>query len=961
MTSQSKDRIEKDALLENNELREEVAELKARLAESEDTLRAIHGGEVDAIMVSTDAGEQVYTLKGAEEPYRVLFEQLNESALTISKDGGILYCNQSFAKAMKMSLEKVIGSNLASYVHPSDESTLRELLERSIVGPVRADVMFESRDGTSVPMQLSITFLPLVNVPTYCIVAYDLTERIKTEEALRSTNEWLEEKVQERTRELSESEHLFRTSVQSISDGLGVYSAVRDDIGQIVDFRTVFVNEAGCKLNLMSCEEQVGRDLTKLFPDFREQPIFKDYLHLVETGEPMQARSREADEVYGGGCRILRAYDYQANKLGDGFVVVWRDVTEREKIEETLKESEAKYRLLHDTMLQGVVFQNADGTIISMNPAAERILVRSPDEFIGSSSVGQERYTIQEDGTPFPGMEHPAMVALRTGKEVRDVVMGMYDHPEKTYRWIIVNAVPLFRPGEDRPYQVYTTFNDITERKRAEEALKESETKYRDLFETVQEVFYIDRLIYDKEGNVVDWIFEDLNPAGLKLLGFKDRDDAKGKKGSEVLGPEVASFYLPMIEEARRAGKAVTFEYDSPAVNKEFLTSYVVHGDRLISAQMDITEIKRIEHLVEEERARLQTVLDTLPTGVFIADATGRMVEINDAVKQIWGMDAPLVDSVDRYVEYKGWHPDTGERYKAEDWALARALTKGELIVGEVIDIERFDGRRATILNSAAPIKNQNGKIIGAVVTAQDVTEIKKAEENLKRSNAELQQFAYVASHDLQEPLRMVVSNLSRLEKRNKDLLDDKSKEYIHFAVDGGTRMRSLIDDLLDYSRIETKGKKLVPVDMNAVVAKTLTVLKIPIEENNAEIIVEPLPTITGDETQMSQVMQNLIGNAIKFHGDERPKIEVSSRQNSREWIIAVKDNGIGIKMEYADKIFQMFQRLHTREKYQGTGVGLAIVKKIVERHGGRIWVESTEGKGSTFMFTLPKVSGGGN
>ncbi len=150
----------------------------------------------------------------------------------------------------------------------------------------------------------------------------------------------------------------------------------------------------------------------------------------------------------------------------------------------------------------------------------------------------------------------------------------------------------------------------------------------------MQEVFYIDRLIYDMEGNVVDWIFEDLNPAGLKLLGFKDRDEAKGKKESEVLGPEVASFYLPMIEEARRAGKAVTFEYDSPAVNKEFLTSYVVHGDRLISAQMDITEIKRIEHLVEEERARLQTVLDTLPTGVFIADATGRMVEINDAVNR---------------------------------------------------------------------------------------------------------------------------------------------------------------------------------------------------------------------------------------------------------------------------------------------------------------------------------------
>ncbi len=243
-------------------------------------------------------------------------------------------------------------------------------------------------------------------------------------------------------------------------------------------------------------------------------------------------------------------------------------------------------------------------------------------------------------------------------------------------------------------------------------------------------------------------------------------------------------------------------------------------------------------------------------------------------------------------------------------------------------------------------------------MTVQDVTEIRRAEENLMRSNIELQAFAYVASHDLQEPLRMVVSNLSRLEKGYKDQLDPKAQEYIHFAVDGGTRMRSLIDDLLDYSRVDTKGKEFVPVDMHKVVESVLKVLKLPIEENKAEVIVGPLPTISGDKTQMSQVMQNLISNAIKFHGDERPKIEVSSRQNSREWIIAVKDNGIGLKMEYADKIFQMFQRLHTNEKYQGTGVGLAIVKKIIERHGGRIWVESKEGEGSTFTFTLPKVGG---
>jgi light-regulated signal transduction histidine kinase (bacteriophytochrome) len=229
-----------------------------------------------------------------------------------------------------------------------------------------------------------------------------------------------------------------------------------------------------------------------------------------------------------------------------------------------------------------------------------------------------------------------------------------------------------------------------------------------------------------------------------------------------------------------------------------------------------------------------------------------------------------------------------------------------------------------------------------------------KADEELKRSNDELQQFAYVASHDLQEPVRMVINYLSLLERRNKDRLDPKSVEYLNFALDGGVRMRQLISDLLLYSRIDTQGKEIAPVNMQEVVSKTLILLKVPIEESKADVIVNPLPIIMADESQMMQVMQNLISNALKFHGLERPLIRVSSTQGAKEWTFAVKDNGIGLNMRYADKIFQMFQRLHTGSEYPGTGVGLAVAKKIIDRHGGRIWVESEEGKGATFFFTIP-------
>jgi light-regulated signal transduction histidine kinase (bacteriophytochrome) len=224
----------------------------------------------------------------------------------------------------------------------------------------------------------------------------------------------------------------------------------------------------------------------------------------------------------------------------------------------------------------------------------------------------------------------------------------------------------------------------------------------------------------------------------------------------------------------------------------------------------------------------------------------------------------------------------------------------------------------------------------------------------LKRSNAELQQFVYVASHDLQEPLRMVTSYLSLMERTFKHQLDPKAIEYIDHAMEGGNRMRELINDVLAYSRVDSQGKKFVPVDMGEVVAKVLAILRVMIEDTKAEVNIDPLPTISAYESQMIQVIQNLIANALKFHGQDRPMIQISSSMGEKEWTFSIKDNGIGFEMKDAEKIFLMFQRLHSREEYAGTGIGLALTKKIVERHGGRIWVESMPGKGATFFFSIP-------
>jgi light-regulated signal transduction histidine kinase (bacteriophytochrome) len=217
-----------------------------------------------------------------------------------------------------------------------------------------------------------------------------------------------------------------------------------------------------------------------------------------------------------------------------------------------------------------------------------------------------------------------------------------------------------------------------------------------------------------------------------------------------------------------------------------------------------------------------------------------------------------------------------------------------------------------------------------------------------------LEQFAYVASHDLQEPLRMISSFLQLLQMRYSGQLDSDADEFINFAVEGAKRMQNLIQDLLAYSRVTTKGNEFKDIKMEEALEQALVNLKMSIEENNANITHDPLPIITADYSQMIQLLQNLIGNSIKYRSDKIPEIHISAQEKDNDWIFSVEDNGIGIDPQYSDQVFQIFKRLHTNEEYKGTGIGLAITKRIIERHSGRIWVESELGKGSKFYFTIP-------
>jgi two-component system CheB/CheR fusion protein len=271
--------------------------------------------------------------------------------------------------------------------------------------------------------------------------------------------------------------------------------------------------------------------------------------------------------------------------------------------------------------------------------------------------------------------------------------------------------------------------------------------------------------------------------------------------------------------------------------------------------------------------------------------------------------------------------------------------TKGEVILDEEGKPVWFSGTMQNITqrnHAELKLKELNA-------------DLEKRAAELKASNAELERFAYVASHDLQEPLRMVTSFLALLQKKHSKEFDETSKKYIHFAVDGAERMKGLIQDLLQYSKLDASNIKFTSFNLQEAVEQVLHILALSIKENEAVIHVGPLPVINGNKLQVTQLFQNLLGNALKYRSEKTPEIEIECKEENDQWLFSIRDNGIGIDPKYFDKIFVIFQRLHNKNEYSGTGIGLAICKKIIESHGGRIWVDSHPHQGSTFHFTLKK------
>src|SRR5580658_9643908 len=548
------------------------------------------------------------------------------------------------------------------------------------------------------------------------------------------------------------------------------------------------------------------------------------------------------------------------------------------------------------------------------------------------------------------GVEYRAVIGRMQDEERRLLALRLADAQRSTSQIKITLILGTFVGLLITVAAGWSVQRDNLRRETAEEALQESERKYRMLIDGVKDYAI---LMLGPRGEIRSWnpgsermsgcTYEEV--AGLNFSRFFPAEDIKLGRPEEILRRAAAS------GEYEEQGMRVRKDGTRYQVRTTFTASRdpagKLRGFSVISR--DLTENR-------ESETKYRGLLEAAPDAMVVVNQGGEIVLLNVQAEKQFGYrrDELLGQKVTNIIPI-----GFAERLIADDLRSAEDASAQQIGTGIELIAERKDGSEFPIEIMLSPLQSPEGTLVTAAIRdisvrkAAAVVLLQKVDE-LNRSNEELGQFAYIASHDLQEPLRMVASYTQLLSRRYKGKLDADADEFIAFAVDGASRMQRLIQDLLAYSRVGTKGKDLLVTSSEDALQQALVNLRGAVADSGAQVTHDPLPTVLADDMQLTQLFQNLIGNGIKYQNPGVPRVHISAAKNGgNKWTFSVKDNGLGIDPQYFGRIFGMFQRLHKREEFAGTGIGLAICKKIVERHGGSISVASQPGQGSTFSFAL--------
>ena len=618
-----------------------------------------------------------------------------------------------------------------------------------------------------------------------------------------------------------------------------------------------------------------------------------------------------------------------------------------------VQEDEEVLQQFFGASLEMLCIAGFDGYFKRLNPAWSKTLGYTEEELMSRPYI-EFVHPNDRDATKVEAQK-------TTGGKNVVWFQNRYRCRDGSYRWLQWRAVP----DEERGL-IYAVARDVTEQRRTEEKLRLASSWQRAILDSANFTIISTR---------PDGIIETMNAGALRELGYSaeemigrvtpeiihDRAEvlARASELSEELGRPIELGFETFVAKAKLGQ---TDEHEWTYIRKDgsrfpVLLSVTALRDGegeivgFLGVGTNLTERKRAEAVRRNFEQQMQALMDNATAVIFMKALDGRYLMINRMYEDLFHVTREeMVGKRDDDI----FPPDMARAFQENDRRVAAA---GVPVQFE--EIAPHDDGPHTYVSVKFPLHDPAGNVSAVCGIATDITDRKRTEEELRRSNRDLEQFAHIASHDLKEPLRMVSNYLQLLERRHGGKLDEDARQFIAFAMGGATRMRRLIDDLLEYAGVRTDGAPLAPTNSADVLQTVRHDLSVAIDEAGASLTQDAsLPMVLADESQLAQLFQNLIANALKFRGTEPPRIHVGVQRENGRWIFSVRDNGIGIEAEFCERIFEIFQRLHTRDQYAGTGIGLAVCKKIIERHGGRIWVESEIRRGSTFFFTLADAPG---
>ncbi len=925
------------------ELMLEAEKLRSRLEEAEETLCALRSGEVDAVVVTGPEGEQIYTLKSAEQTYRLLFETMNEGALIMGTDGLILYANSRFASMAETPLEKVIGSSVYEFIPETEPIDFKTIFRGEEKGIQKGKIFLRTKKGDLLPTLFSMSSLKSDGVDVVCGVITDLTDLHRKERELD-------------TLVSNAPEVIFRVDR---------------------DFRFIFVNKEISDLTGIPTEAFYGKTL----PELGLPRDLCAYLGKL-TQEVFDHRALRDFEFTFTGAKGVRSFharivpEFDTRGEVERALGIAEDITEIKRAEAALREERVFREAVEASVLIGIVAVDLSGRNIFVNPSFCTMTGWTKEELMGTGPSELKDFfkTIRRhlNADPRGYIELPLR---RRNKEHIDV---------------LVRYSELKDGGEIRGWTY--SVGDITAVRRREEEIRKlnRELKQR-VMERTAELEAANKKLQEAERNSRLQLAEletiyDSAPAGLCVFDPQLTYVRINKRLAEINGvaiedhigrtpwevvPAIADQAETVLRNILETGQPVrNIEFngetlDQPGVPRTWLESWLpmksddgqVIGINVVA--QEITERKQFE----EELRRQAQIIGQIHDSVISTDSEGYITSWNRGAERMFGY--PAEEAPGKHISFV-YPPDQHDFL--QHGVIAPLKKKG--FHETEVRLRRSSGEEFYAHLSLSTLKDPNGSDIGMIGYSLDITERKRAEEmvealnkdlrrrtaELEMANKELEAFAHSVSHDLKAPLIVAGGFCKRLSERFGEKLDEKGNHYLQRIQESCQHMNLLIEDLLSLSKVTINKINFKSVDLSKVVKSIATQLKERYPEREVNCLIEEGLTAKGDPRLLMVAMENLLANAWKYTNKyERAMIEFGlMRPVEDKPTYFVRDNGCGFDMSMADRLFRPFQRLHSDEEFSGTGVGLATVQRVITKHGGRIWAESTVGKGSTFYFTLP-------